>query len=48
MTEPIIENIRLKELILVVNKNKPFFDEFVELLKQQGYQNVLEFVSEPE
>ncbi|MFI3189568.1 hypothetical protein BCS42_00115 [Crenothrix sp. D3] len=46
MTDLVIENLRLKELILVVNKNKPFFDEFVEFIKQHGYANVLEFVSE--
>ncbi len=46
MTDLVIENLRLKELILVVNKNKPFFDEFVEFIKQHGYPNVLAFVSE--
>lgn len=46
MSELVIENLRLKELILVVNKNKPFFDEFVEFLTTYGYENVLSFVSE--
>lgn len=46
MTELVVENLRLKELILVVNKNKPFFDEFVEFLKRHKYENVLAFVSE--
>lgn len=46
MTDLVIENLRLKELILVVNKNKPFFDEFVEFVKKHGYANVLQFVSE--
>lgn len=48
MSELVIENLRLKELILVVNKNKPFFDEFIEFVKRYGYQNVLNFVSEPD
>lgn len=46
MTELVVENLRLKELILVVNKNRPFFDEFVEFVKLHGYSNVLEFISE--
>ncbi len=46
MSELVIENLRLKELILVVNKNRPFFDEFVEFVKHHGYKNVLAFVSE--
>lgn len=46
MSELVIENLRLKELILVVNKNRPFFDEFVEFVKGHGYENVLAFVSE--
>lgn len=46
MSDLVIENIRLKELILVVNKNKPFFDEFVKFIKNHGYGDVLEFVSE--
>lgn len=48
LSEIVIENLRLKELILVVNKNKPFFDEFVGFIKRHGYKNVLEFVSEPD
>ncbi|QQZ28354.1 hypothetical protein HMY34_06070 [Thiothrix subterranea] len=46
MTELVVENLRLKELILVVNKNKPFFDEFVAFVKRHKYENVLAFVSE--
>lgn len=46
MSELVIENLRLKELILVVNKNRPFFEEFVEFVKFHRYENILEFVSE--
>lgn len=46
MTELIVENLRLKELILVVNKNKPFFDEFLGFLKGKGYNDIHAFVSE--
>lgn len=48
MSDLVIENLRLKELILVVNKNRPFFEEFVEFVKRHGYENVLAFVSESE
>ncbi|MEJ1369942.1 MAG: hypothetical protein RPU35_17390 [Candidatus Sedimenticola sp. (ex Thyasira tokunagai)] len=46
MTELVVENLRLKELILVVNKNKPFFDEFVGFLNSNGYSDIHSFVSE--
>ncbi|WOX47178.1 hypothetical protein R2B70_13225 [Aeromonas sp. XH] len=46
MTELVVENLRLKELILVVNKNKPFFDEFLGFLKGKGYNGIHAFVSE--
>ena len=46
MTKLVVENIRLKELLLVVNKNKPFFDEFVKFLSDNGYNNIYHFVSE--
>ena len=36
MSDLVIENIRLKELMLVVNKNKPFFDEFKTFLLLMG------------
>lgn len=48
MSDLVIENLRLKELILVVNKNRPFFEEFVEFVQHHGYENVLAFVSESE
>lgn len=46
MSDFIIENLRLKELILVVNLNKPFFEEFIVFLNKHGYPNVLSFISE--
>lgn len=42
----ITENLRLKELMLVVNQNKPFFDEFVGFLRNYNYTNIHEFISE--
>jgi hypothetical protein len=46
LTEFIIENIRLKELILVVNMNRPFFDEFIRFIREYGYSEVHEFIAE--
>lgn len=46
MTDLVVENLRLKELILVVNKNRPFFDEFVSFLNGYEYKDIHSFVSE--
>lgn len=46
MTDLVVENLRLKELILVVNKNKPFFDEFLGFLKGNGYDDIHAFIAE--
>lgn len=43
----IIENLRLKELILIVNQNKKFYEEFLAFLKTRGYKNIREFINEP-
>lgn len=46
MTDLVVENLRLKELILVVNKNKPFFDEFLGFIKGSGYDDIHAFIAE--
>lgn len=43
----VLENIRLKELFLVANQNKGFFDDFLSFLKEKGYLKLSEFISEP-
>jgi hypothetical protein len=40
------ENIRLKELAIVANLNKPFFDDFMSFLRTEGYDELYEFVIE--
>ena len=40
------ENIRLKELVIVANLNKPFFDDFTNFLQIEGYAQLYEFVIE--
>jgi len=46
MTKLVVENLRLKELILVVNKNKAFYDEFLTFISRYGYSDIRSFVSE--
>ncbi len=42
----LIENIRLSELVLVVNQNQPFFLEFEAFLKVRGYDTIHAFILE--
>lgn len=42
------ENIRLKELAIVTNLNKPFFDDFISFLRTEGYAGLYELVVEPD
>jgi len=44
----VIDNLRLRELASVVQANKPYFDEFVGVLRQQGYRDIFDFVSKPD
>jgi hypothetical protein len=44
----IIENLRLRELVTIVNANRPFFVEFEEFLSSEGYSDVRAFVFEPD
>ncbi|PSF31989.1 hypothetical protein C7H19_22090 [Aphanothece hegewaldii CCALA 016] len=40
------DNIRLKELVIVANLNKPFFDDLIIFLQTEGYVELYEFVKE--
>lgn len=42
----ILENIRLKELAAVAALNKPFFDDFINFLQTEGYDELYGFVTE--
>ncbi len=42
----IIENIRLRELVLIVEENRLFFDDFCQFLLAKGYMDLHEFVNE--
>ena len=40
----VIENIRLRELVAVVNEDKEFFDDFINFLKDHGFKDVPDFI----
>ncbi|MBO1062183.1 MAG: hypothetical protein AN483_05405 [Aphanizomenon flos-aquae MDT14a] len=42
------ENIRLKELVIIANSNKPFFDDFINFLNSENYISLYQFVREQE
>lgn len=43
----IIPNLRLDELVGIVNSNEPFYEDFVSYLQSIGYDNVYALVTEP-
>lgn len=46
MSALVQENLRLKELIIAVNLNKPFFDEFVSFVRSHNYEDIHDLISE--
>lgn len=46
MSALVQENLRLKELIIAVNLNKPFFDEFVNFVRLHNYKDIHDLISE--
>jgi len=40
------DNIRLKELAIIANSNKLFFDDFINFIESENYSNLHEFVIE--
>ena len=42
----ILANLRLAELVAIVNINKAFYDDFVTYLRSNGYQTPQDFVNE--
>ena len=43
----VVENIRLRELSLIAESNKEFFDDFIGFLETKGYASLYHFVHEP-
>lgn len=44
MSQFIVDNLRLQELVAIVEKNKPFYDAFSSFLQRYGYANVAAFI----
>ncbi len=44
----VLENLRLRELRIVVEQNKAFFEEFIRVLKTCGYPSLFAFINEPD
>ncbi len=42
----VIENIRLRELVAIVNTNRAFFDDFRKFLQDRRYAVILDFIGE--
>ncbi|MCI0396927.1 MAG: hypothetical protein L0332_27210 [Chloroflexi bacterium] len=43
----VIHNLRLQELVAIVQENKRFYEDFVSFLQEQGYRTVLDFIQDP-
>ena len=43
----VLHNLRLKELVAIVQENKAFYDDFVSFLRGYGHATILEFIQEP-
>ncbi|MDB4421045.1 hypothetical protein N9271_01850 [Pseudomonadales bacterium] len=46
MSGLVVENLRLKELLVVVELNKPFFEEFLAFIEGHGYANIRALIAE--
>lgn len=43
----VLHNLRLKELVAIVQENKRFYEDFVTFLQEEGYASILDFIREP-
>ena len=43
----VLHNLRLRELVAIVQENRRFYEDFVGFLEQEGYTSVLHFIQEP-
>jgi hypothetical protein len=43
----VLHNLRLRELIAIVQENRRFYEDFVAFLRGEGYDSVLDFIREP-
>ena len=42
----VLHNLRLRELIAIVQENRRFYEDFVGFIEQEGYSSVLDFIQE--
>jgi hypothetical protein len=42
----LLENIRLRELVAIVNENREFYDDFVVFLIEEGYGGIHEWTAD--
>lgn len=42
----VVDNLRLQELSIIVEKNKPFYDAFLRFLGRFGYSDLASFIHE--
>lgn len=47
MTELVVQNFRLQELVAIVNENREFYRDFLGFLESEGYESILELMQEP-
>ena len=43
----VLHNLRLRELVAIVQENRRFYQDFVGFLEHEGYASVLDFIQEP-
>ncbi len=43
----VLQNLRLKELVAIVQENKKFYEDFISFLESEGYSNIRQFIQEP-
>lgn len=42
----VLQNLRLRELVAIVQENRSFYEDFVAFLTDEGYDSVLEFIQD--
>lgn len=43
----VLQNLRLRELVSIVEENRQFYQDFVNFLGDEGYSSILSFIQEP-
>ena len=43
----VLQNLRLKELVAIVQENKKFYEDFIAFLESENYSSIRQFIQEP-